>query len=413
MKIGILTFYRVQNFGANLQAISTFFALKKRGHDPIFIHYETKEKTKILEGFENKSQEEAHYSLLDKYLPQTDKCCNVSDVNNVIRQHGIESIIIGSDAILQHHPFFSRLRRGRIRPFYLTSVTPERMFPNVFWGYGIKDNIPIAIMSGSSQNSEFHMFPKRLRREMRSALSRMKYISVRDAWTKKMIDSIFGENTPVTVTPDPVFAFNFNCPDIIPSLEEVQKRFNLPKKYVLFCLASQNLTETDLKKFKDRFKKEGYDCVAFPMPEGIKFNHPFDFEISLPLNPLDWYGIIQNASGYIGCNMHPIVVSLHNAVPCYSFDNWGTRDFWGNKKNDGSSKVLDIMDSFGVGDNHTYLERGSCDVEVEEVVKRIIGFPRDKVRIKCHEYLDRYNTMMDNICDILHAGIKNEGSVCI
>ena len=33
MRIGILTFYKVANFGANLQALSTFYYLKSKGFD--------------------------------------------------------------------------------------------------------------------------------------------------------------------------------------------------------------------------------------------------------------------------------------------------------------------------------------------------------------------------------------------
>ena len=37
MKIGILTFYRVANFGANLQALSTYSYLCKHGHEVVFL----------------------------------------------------------------------------------------------------------------------------------------------------------------------------------------------------------------------------------------------------------------------------------------------------------------------------------------------------------------------------------------
>lgn len=36
MKIGVLTYYRTGNFGANLQAVSTYNYLKKKGHEVIF-----------------------------------------------------------------------------------------------------------------------------------------------------------------------------------------------------------------------------------------------------------------------------------------------------------------------------------------------------------------------------------------
>ena len=39
MKIGILTYFIGQNYGAALQAYATLLALRKLGHDPVFIHY--------------------------------------------------------------------------------------------------------------------------------------------------------------------------------------------------------------------------------------------------------------------------------------------------------------------------------------------------------------------------------------
>jgi hypothetical protein len=46
MKIGILSFYREINFGATLQALSTYKYLEKAGHFPIFINYYSEKKDK-------------------------------------------------------------------------------------------------------------------------------------------------------------------------------------------------------------------------------------------------------------------------------------------------------------------------------------------------------------------------------
>ena len=43
MKIGILSFYREINFGATLQALSTYKYLEKAGHFPVFINYDKSE----------------------------------------------------------------------------------------------------------------------------------------------------------------------------------------------------------------------------------------------------------------------------------------------------------------------------------------------------------------------------------
>lgn len=46
MNIGILTYYRVANFGANLQAVSTYYYLKNNGYNPLFILYESDDTVK-------------------------------------------------------------------------------------------------------------------------------------------------------------------------------------------------------------------------------------------------------------------------------------------------------------------------------------------------------------------------------
>ena len=64
---------------------------------------------------------------------------------------------------------------------------------------------------------------------------------------------------------------------------------------------------------KAKAAEAGLTCVALPMPTGVDFKHTFDYEIPTPLSPLDWYALIKYASAYIGENMHPVVVALHNA----------------------------------------------------------------------------------------------------
>lgn len=403
MNIGILTFYRVANFGANLQAVSTYYYLKNRGHNPVFIRYESEQAEKALkEEMKKNVQVKEHFRFIDSCLPcQTKLCSDASDVNRAIREYGLEAIIIGSDAVLQHHPLITRIHKGRRKPFYIGRMAPERLFPNVFWTYGLDVDIPIALMSVSSQNSGYQWFTKGTRLKMAESLNKSKYISVRDVWTKNMLAYLMPEKEEVPVTPDPVFAFNRNAAGIIPTEQDIRSRFSLPKNYALVSLHSQSLSLQQLQELKKKLNSLNIECVAFPMPKGINFTHPFDFQIDMPLNPLDWYALIKYCAAYIGSNMHPIVVSLHNAVPCYSIDNWGRTDFWGRKKRDGSSKVEHIMNVFGVGRNHAMIEKGKCTVSAEEIKNAIADFPKETVFEKADSHLQEYMQMMEDILAVL------------
>lgn len=398
MNIGILTFYKVANFGANIQGVSTYYYLKKIGYNPIFLNYvSVKTENSLEESYKKSVQTKAHIDFVNSYIEnQTENLYNSDDVVAAIDKYHIDAIIIGSDAVVQHHPLLSRIHRGRRKPFYISHPAPERMFPNPFWGCGFDDKIPTVMMSVSSQNSKYSQFSKSLKSRMCNTLNNMKYISVRDTWTLNMMKAI-GVNHDVKVTPDPVFAFNYNAGHLVPSEDDIRKRFSLPKDYVLVSLHSQSLTLKTLDELNSMFKAVGKTCVAFPMPGGVRYQHHFDYEIKVPLSSIDWYALIKYASGYVGSNMHPIIVSLHNAVPCFSIDHWGTKDFFNRTVRDGSSKVEHIMGEFGLKNYVKPIDNDICYVEASVIVDAIQKFPCEHVRKVALDKYDEYLKMMDEI----------------
>lgn len=404
MNIGILTFYKVANFGANIQGVSTYYYLKKIGYNPIFLNYvSVKTENSLEESYKKSVQTKAHIDFVNSYIEnQTENLYNSDDVVAAIDKYHIDAIIIGSDAVVQHHPLLSRIHKGRRKPFYIAHPAPERMFPNPFWGCGFADKIPTVMMSVSSQNSKYSQFSKSLKSRMFETLNNMKYISVRDTWTLNMMKAI-GVNQDVKVTPDPVFAFNYNAGHLVPSEDDIRKRFSLPKDYVLVSLHSQSLTLKTLDELNSMFKAAGKTCVAFPMPGGVRYQHHFDYEIKVPLSSIDWYALIKYASGYVGSNMHPIIVSLHNAVPCFSIDHWGTKDFFNRTVRDGSSKVEHIMGVFGLKNYVKPIDNDICYVEASVIVDAIQKFPCEHVRKVALDKYDEYLKMMGEIMNIITA----------
>lgn len=400
MIIGILTYGRVANFGANLQCTSTYMYIMNHGHTPIYIYYLSDELyEKIEKNRKLNPQIQAHYDYFDSIVEnRTELCHTAEDINKEISKNHIDAVIIGADAVLQHHPVLSRLKFKRsIIPLRVNHVTKDRLFPNLFWGYGIDDTVKMSMMSVSSQNSEYKFFTPVTRKRMGKLLKRFDYISARDNWTQKMIKNIAKElNVPIT--PDPVFAFNYNMTDCIPTKEQTLAKFNLPNNYVSISLFRQSLSKACLDKLKSLFEEKGISCVVLPMPdEGVNFQHSFDYVIPTPLSPIDWYALIKYSQGYIGENMHPIVVCLHNAVPCYSIDNWGSSDMLGRAKNNGSSKVEDILKVFGVANNRSVISRGRCNVSAQTIVESISHYPVMQVKEKSWQYYQKYKKMMEEI----------------
>lgn len=406
MKIGVLTFLHVANFGANLQATSTYYYLKNQGHTPIFINYTsyqveiTNKISQLKKKLQNRSisiQTLEHEKFIKEQIKnQTRNVHTCSQVFEVIKEEGIEAVIIGSDAVAQHWPLFSTLKLGKHRPFWIEPLQQERRFPNPFWGVGFSDKIPTAMMSVSSQNSKYPIFTKSVLKRIAKQIDTMTYVSVRDAWTKDMMLAA-QPSSSIEVTPDPVFALNYNLGDLIPSENDIRRKFELPEKYVLIGLRSQVYTYEELDKMNELLMSEGKECVAFNIDGVYAYKHPFKYEIKLPLNPLDWFGLIKYASAYIGSNMHPIVSSLTNGVPCFSIDNWGIVDFWGKKKTSKSSKVYDVLSQYGLTDYWCSIANGKCNTTVEKIIEKLHNFPTDKVKQISIKRVNVYKTMMERI----------------
>jgi hypothetical protein len=79
--------------------------------------------------------------------------------------------------------------------------------------------------------------------------------------------------------------------------------------------------------------------------------------------------------------MHPIVVSLHNAVPFFCFDEYGTfkKTLWVLRKKyiPSSSKTYHILNKAGLGEYmYSYFDETSEMPKPSEVVCKIIDFPK-------------------------------------
>ena len=169
-------------------------------------------------------------------------------------------------------------------------------------------------------------------------------------------------------------------------------------KYCLFSFHNSRTVSVEwLKRIEILFHKENIECIALPFPSGVKFKHPFKRTINLPLSPLEWYALIKYSSGYIGHNMHPIVVSLHNCVPCFSFDNYGVTKFR-FFVNERSSKIYHILNHFGILSNRICCRRFFKRIpSPDSIFSKITSFDKTSIKNKNEALLDVYKKMMLDI----------------
>jgi hypothetical protein len=405
LRIGILTYHAVYNFGANLQALSTFSYLKNEGHEPIIIDFFPKPLEDAFDKSVPPEQANVHRLFLREHFTITKRCRNASEVAREIEYSGIEAVIIGSDAVLQHYPLFARIRinpsRKRIVTFKIEPVHYETNFPNPFWGEFIDYldiNIPVAMMSVSCQNTDYRLFTLREKRDINKMINKISYITVRDKRTKDLFRYISKGTCVPKVTPDPVFGLNDNVPDLT-TKEHILKKFGLPDKYILLSFnSSKTVSKIWVSNFEIIARQNGYNCVAFAMPGGIKFENDLEYKIDIPLDPQDWYRIIKFSSAYIGEKMHPVIVSLLNNVPFFCFDHYGIsrHKLFLNQK---ASKIYQLLEQAKLEDYRisTMNKIKYKPSSPEYVFEKINSFDRGQCYAFTNQMRNEYKAMMEEL----------------
>ena len=411
MKIGLLAYHSVCNFGAMLQLLSTYMFLKNHGHEPVVINWVAKDLENYYAQNTPISQIENQLKLRLQLWKETALCRTIKDVANIISNEQIDAVIIGSDAVAQHHPLFERIVFPCRNIIAINSVTSDVLFPNPFWGIWtdyLDKPVPVALMSAASQDSKYKYISKKLRKQMKERIMAFSYVSVRDVDTQKMFSFITEGQCCPSVTPDPVFAFNQNAASLVPSKEELMKKYGLSGKYMLISFKNEkrcNVSQTWLNKFQDIAKHHGIQCVSLPFSTSLSAGE-LESEIALPLNPIDWYALLKYSCGYIGNNMHPIVVCIHNTVPFFSFDNYGTKHANGLFCDSSTSKIRHILKVANLLDcriaSNSLFRRTPSP---EHVFNKLQTFDKAKCKNFAQGYLNKYNEMMTKILERLRGAL--------
>ena len=391
MKIGLLTYHAVCNFGANLQALSTVSFLRKRGCEVYVIDWYPKDLEAYYARQVSKEQQLVHEVFVRDMFPLTRRCYNLDDVSEVVASLALDAVIVGSDAVFSYKPYLRRLHLSRKTGLAFSKVTADHRLPNPFFADFVSpSSLKVFAMSASAQFLDIDACMAFEKRKLRKSLSRFSLITVRDRWTQYVVQSLL-HSTP-DITPDPVFAFNDNVP--LADWAERCGKYSLPEKYVVLSFCSLLFDSSWFLGLYEELHKRGYSVVNLAMPEGC-VDIPCDIKIDVPLSPLDWYAVIKNSAGYIGQRMHPMIVAFANLVPFYIFDHYV---FKGGKQRRESSKIYDLLERAKLLLN--YYDVKECTLEIPTVVQvceRLEDFHYENAETFLRTYRMSYFQMMDKI----------------
>ena len=410
MRIGVLTYHCPPNFGAQLQAVSSVGFLRKAGHEVIVLDWYAKDLEEMYSRRIPLQQIQCHNQFAQLALPLSSKCQKEQDLIETVDSLNLDAIIAGSDALFKYIPQKKYRHFSKRKLKYILNYTPlscEQINGNPFFGSfltKLRKRIPASTYAVSSQNCPFFSMTRSEKRFMKEALSNYRLISVRDDWTKQMVEYITGRKN-VCIYPDPVFSFKQNNYLPIPSKNEIISKYNLNDNYLLLSFSDWYTSGEYIKAIALEAERKRLQPVALTMPEKL-FAANIATQINLPLCPLDWYALIIHSKGFIGERMHPIVVCLHNAVPFFSFDEYGikVRKSVFSKElvySPTSSKTYSIVSEAGLLNNHYSYQSGNDLPSAESVVAKLLSFDTKQCQDFATQKFREYERGMNNILNSL------------
>lgn len=327
MKIGILTLHRPANFGANLQAYATVSYMRSLGHEVRVIDY-VRQRDLDYRGSVPQAQMEAHRRFVEERLPLTRRVTDSAGLRAVAEEERFDIILIGADAVWNapkdDNIYFAQwlFRPEEIHGTRVASLAPAHMSA-----------------STSRRGGGFSALPEAQRQAIGDCLRRFSYITVRDEWTRTVInrDIFHGQDFVRDICPDPVFSLPLSI-----GREEWQSQGIAARGYWLMTLprdwGAGRLFGRRRRRWFARFKglvnAAGYRLVELPLPEG-RSGMPFDHVVDYPIDPMQWFLWIRNARAFCGLRFHAVVSGIACGTPFYSVDSYGNKSL--------SNILLDVL----------------------------------------------------------------------
>ena len=315
-KIGILTYHHSYNFGANLQTLATQSILRDRGIEPVVINYQDPRKVASFKKIVSEEQAKQHEAFFEEYYNLGPLLTKPEEIETYCLEN-LDGVIVGSDAVFRLAAKYSPRRiakrmLGRDQQ-YASFSNLETLSP--FWiNWEAKTrntSFMKASLAASSRSTPFYFLKPKLMSDVRTAIGDFDFVTVRDKWTQRMIQCLSLGKCPVEICHDPVFGLN--------------SAFELPSGSGEKDLSRTILVSVDVgpewrAAFREAANDRGYQVKLLPSAEDY-FPYPeADGEISLPMSPLDWYGNLANAAGYVGFRFHALVSCMSNQTPVVTVD---------------------------------------------------------------------------------------------
>ena len=323
MKIGLLTYYGDLNCGTNMQALSTFNALKSvyphneveiipfhgfrarmmpyKTLSPIHIWNDVK-RFKKYRDFKKKQLMVKHDVVIQ----------NVEEALRYIAARQYDVIYVGADTLLE-----------------LDKLAPDYDGISAYWLKDIKAKK--VLIAASSKNVTYERLTAKQQADLKTAANQFSYIGVRDRATVALFENLVGDGKKIEYIPDPTFTYDIDYSYINTYLRK--KGMQIPDKSVFVQFYGDDYWLADVAK---DLKRRGYTLVT---NRGVSWSDI----VLIDMSPLEQVGLYRYVSFVITHRFHDGVFCMKNHTPALIYVKSAKMMMTG-----GVSKHVSLLKDFGL-----------------------------------------------------------------
>lgn len=295
MKIGLLTYFGDLNCGTNMQALSTFLALKKAyPHDAVEII--------------------PFHGFRAKWLPyKTFSPVNLwNDMKRFMKYHEFKRkqlhvagdiVIIDVDKALQYISSrnYDVIYVGADTLLELDKLAPGYDGISAYWLKDIKAKK--VLIAASSKNVAFEKLSPKQKVDLKTAANQFSFVGVRDRATVSLFEHLLDNPEKIEYIPDPTFTYDIDYSYVDNYLKK--KGVTLPSKSVFIQFYSNDYWLNDVAK---DLKQRGYTLVT---NRGVSWSDI----VLIDMSPLEQVGLYRYMDFVITHRFHDGVFCMKNLTP--------------------------------------------------------------------------------------------------
>lgn len=285
MKVAILSMQKVVNYGSFMQAFALRKTIEALGHECEYLDIE--------KGIQMKGIKRSKILYLKKFYERFVH----KDFLKVVKQYRLLSGRFRGEffgelgALFKRHEFYDAVVIGSDEVFNFAQPTPWGFTEQLYGRVRCAEKVlSYAGSFGHTTMEDIDAFD--VRDKIANAMSRMSSISVRDANSRQVVESLLGKSPEVHV--DPVFIYDFSSH--IPEIDE--------RNYiVVYTYPNRISDDREIEKIVEFARKENKKIIS------IGFFFPWCDEVVTP-HPFEVLSYFKNADYIITDTFHGTIFSI-------------------------------------------------------------------------------------------------------